>query len=89
VHRQAVSSKPDQHSYSEHPNNGMDRRSLLGVNRVVFSLCQSTSGLSPSTEIIRPLLLVRLAQEAKDRENCKGNIAKWQGTFCLANDNGK
>ena len=39
---------------------------------------------NPSTEIIRPLLLARLAQEAKDREKCKGNIAKWQSAFCLA-----
>jgi hypothetical protein len=31
------------------------------------------------------MLLVRLVQEAKDRENRKCNIAKRQSTFCFAN----
>jgi hypothetical protein len=49
----------------------------------------ATSGLPPSTDIIRPMRLVRLAQEAKVRENRKCNIAKRQSTFCLTNADGK
>jgi hypothetical protein len=49
-----------------------------------FKSLPATSGLPPSTDIIRPVRLVRLVQEAKDRENRKCNIAKRQSSFPAA-----
>ena len=41
-----------------------------------FKSLPATSALPPSTDIIRPVRLVRSVQEAKDRGNCKCNKAK-------------
>jgi hypothetical protein len=54
-----------------------------------FQVSASHFRSAPSMDIIRPVRLVRLAQEAKDRENCNDNIAQRQSTFCLTNDDGK